>query len=338
MPLILAGKSCADCEQLFHIRKQGTDWRKAERVSDCAGLLASAEPPNEAVVQREVESSWLLTALPKPLELLVEHRAKFRSNALACARTSCSALPPGSLVSIGEGIFCMSPEFRLLQAVKDLAFAPHVVYGLELCGDHMMFPGSEDGFVECLPRTTPELIGRFLDGCAGVYGANRLRQVLPYLSPHSRSPMESAIFSVLVLNSRRGGFMLEDLELNAPVGHRKCDIYLPDLRLDIEYMGRRRHSGQAKRESDEHRRIMLENAGVTVVTLVYEDASNVSTMNRLVTRIRAARGLPVTAPTRGVLEARNRLFASLMPGGFAACNPSAEITRWREYARSVVGQ
>lgn len=344
MPIILAGASCDDCERLFFDRKPAVDWRNAERVEDSASLLSRAEPPNMGAIREWMGRSWIIRDLPKPLHVLVEGRDTCRNNRLVRARAG-GIVPPNSFISLGGGVYICSPEYRFLRSGKTKYLPAQADYGTELCGIYLLYPGSEDGFVKCVPRTTPELIARYLERCEGVHGIKQARAALPFVLGNARSPMESTITVILVLPPRWGGYRLEGIALNVPVetnldiAHdgisdmRTCDIYFDDVNVDIEYQGSHRHAGARKMRADDHRRILLENAGVKVITLSYDDASNVSIMNRVVDRIRGLRGIRPEALTREELETRNALFASLMPGSTLPCDVAAELAMQKRSRR-----
>lgn len=345
MAIILAGKSCHDCELLFWKIKHSTNWLNASRIEESSQLLDEASVPSKGEMRGLMSDSWILESLPKPVSVIVSTRERFRANMLIESHASCRNPPPRSFIRIGEGLYACSPEFRILQASKQLSLAAQCVFALELCGTYLLDSKSEDGFVKSLPRTTPELFGSYLEGSEGAYGAKRAHRILAYLEPGSHSPMESVMYTVMRFHSRCGGYRLRDLKFNVPIETspdfpysgvsetRKCDIYLPDIQLDVEFNGNLRHSGAKKKDADDHRRLMLENAGVNVITLAYEDASNVATMNRTVERIKSLRGIKYQCPSPGTLDARNKLFASIMPGRYTPCNPYVEIQRFESYRR-----
>jgi hypothetical protein len=127
-------------------------------------------------------------------------------------------------------------------------------------------------------------------------GSARALKALEYVLPNSASPMETALYLLLCLPRRLGGYALPKPELNPPIvlskagrkhtvrGSAKPDLYWRDAKLDLEFNSDEFHD-ESNRASDSMRRKALERMHVEVIELTTEELFDTGLLHATVLRI-----------------------------------------------------
>jgi hypothetical protein len=127
------------------------------------------------------------------------------------------------------------------------------------------------------PVAHARLLRLFVERMAGQRGAVNARKAVKYLVDGAASPMEAAIYLMLCLPKRVGGYGLPKPTLNPkiiiknPAGSTTIERY-PDLfwegaNIDVEYNSDESHSGEWSRYRDSRREVELTVADVRVLPL-----------------------------------------------------------------------
>ena len=222
----------------------------------------------------------------QPVDVLVfNERERRRSKDVTCHAWKTS-LPENSFYR-ARGEFVSSPEFTFLQMAPKLSIEQLVALGCELCGSYVLLPKNvkHPGSLDEMPKRTSPLtnmskIGEFLEQVGKANGKAKAQRALKYMVEGSRSPMETAVYMLLCLPLKLGGYGLPKPEMNASIQldeearaiaqryHCEGDLCWPDARppLDIEYHGEV-HVGAAQMKSDVGRELGIEHMGWRVMTV-----------------------------------------------------------------------
>lgn len=234
-----------------------------------------------------------------PVDLITNQRKGHAPSSLCVRHRGQGDLPPASLSRVGDGIYVCTPAVCLLQVASvvtkrfsgeiDSRFCIVIVaqVACELCGQYSL---TADG--ECIRRKPLLTLGDLfllVAERAGSYGVNLLGDALRWVIENTRSPKEVAVFLLLCLPPRLGGFGLPRPRSNYDINVRavrtglfatwitcNVDFYWGQAHLVVEYDSRTYHDdlGPAKTSRDAERADALRELGYTVVTIRRDDLYN----------------------------------------------------------------
>lgn len=229
-------------------------------------------------------------------------------------------VPRDAFSPAGEGSFVASPEFCFLQMASVLSFSELVLLGMEFCGFYCLDPTEEEGFGRRpVALTSCARIRDFLAENEGARGRRAAEVALSYMSDGAASPMESAIYLLLCLPYKRGGYGLPRPFLNYQIkldekarklsGGLPCwgDLCWPDDHLDLEYLGRPSHEGADNMMSDRRRTLAIEEAGYEVIEITKEQVLDLVAFDIVVRRIAAKLGKRLNKSKCGITPERQTL-------------------------------
>lgn len=217
--------------------------------------------------------------LPSPLHLLVSRWNAPSVQPSFVVHRSCSALPDGSLLHAGDGLYVSSPELCLAQIAQNASDPEIIFLGSLLCGSFMIDPSTQSGTTPRKPITTPKALEHFVSENPGLRGAKPLRRVLGHITEGAASPPEAFLRMAMTLPTRLGGFGLPNARINyrlAPtqraqrIARRKTlvpDLLWPELKLDVEYDSDAMHLTSQQAMLDSTKRLALESDGYKVITV-----------------------------------------------------------------------
>lgn len=187
----------------------------------------------------------------QPLDVLVSHRCadrrlegvKFHTHTLSLAPES--LLRVQSNLGLGDDTYITSPSLTYQLLSARLPFPRVVLLGLEALGSFHRIPG--EGGCTCYgvaPVTTHEALEQGLASLSHAYvlsrdagirthapvGLRMCQRALPWLREGSASPMEAAIFALLCLPVREGGYGLPFPELNGQIELNSRQTHLTGTR------------------------------------------------------------------------------------------------------------
>lgn len=265
---------------------------------------------------------------------LVFHKPELQSYAIQCWHLW-SNVPQDAFSPAGEGSFVASPEFCFLQMASVLGFSELVLLGMEFCGFYCLDPTDEKGFGQRpVALTTRERLQEFLAQNEGARGRRAAEVALKYVANGAASPMESAIYLLLCLPYKRGGYGLPRPFLNYEIrldenarklsGGRSCwgDLCWPDALLDLEYLGRFSHEGSANMMSDRRRTLAIEEAGYEVIEITEEQVLDLAAFDIVARRIAAKLGRRLYGKKCGITPERKTLASVLFE--FQSYKPAGE--------------
>ena len=244
-------------------------------------------------------------SLDRPLEVLV-HTGSERSRSKAVsARVWNRPIASTGFRTISKNVYVSSPEFLFLQMATRLDLPELVSLGMELCGTYRrkvevpVLGTDSTRFVtdyHQLPLSTPRRLRGFLASMKSSPGINKALKALEYVIPNSASPMETALYLLLCLPRRVGGYALPKPELNPPIvltkaGRRhtlrrqaKPDLFWREAKLDLEFNSDEFHTKDT-RAIDSMRRKALESMHVEVIELTTDELLATDLFHATVLRI-----------------------------------------------------
>lgn len=167
---------------------------------------------------------------------------------------------------------------------------------------------------------------QFMQRAGRAYGKNRLDTALSLALPHSASPMETALYLLLCLPDRYGGYGLPRPKLNRelPVKeHQRLwdggasitpDLLWTDARLVIEYDSNEMHGGLGpiKLAQDATRANVLSALGYTVLRVTTHNIQSPTEVERLAWQVASKLGVELPEPSEALRIRRDKLHALLM--------------------------
>ncbi|MBS5450110.1 MAG: hypothetical protein KHY83_07755 [Coriobacteriia bacterium] len=275
-------------------------------------------------VRRLIEGP--LSHLSLPLQTIVP-RASLRGG---MAEVNASAwgtrLPCRAFLEVGNDVFVSTPEFAFVQMASRLDVVDLVELGCELCGTYtcgMGLGGTLPTSYDLLALTDVGRLRRCIDELGGARGVKRARAALPYVAEGSGSPMETRILLPMALPGRLGGYGLgtplpnhvveASAEARAMAGRSffRCDLFLPQGNLDVEYNGLQFHGGQRDMERDARRANALLSMGITVLTVTADQLRSERGVDTLMCSVARRAGVRVRSRARDVERRRHDLLARL---------------------------
>lgn len=246
-------------------------------------------------------------------------------------------LPPRSLIRVAPGVLCPSPELCFVQLAQlavsqgatkrsKVAGRSFVRYpwldevdlalkGFELCGTYLRDEEGEDNIRNTKrPLTSVAKIGALLATLKGHDGVKFARRVLELVQDGSHSLMETAMALQLTGPRRIGGVGLPQGTLNCKietsVGSRWVDLGWKDLRVGIEYQGKKWHQDA---ERDDRRRNKIAGTGMNLFIVRYKDLSEIDMFNSLVEGVARTLGVRARVRDKDFRPRQRALWAKVLP-------------------------
>ena len=237
----------------------------------------------------ETAHRWL-EHVGTPIHAMVPDRAKGTSTKRLVTHVHSAPMPHGAMLDLGHDLCICSPRYTFLLSAADLDLIDSVSLAMELCGTYSKWKlddvpspyGSYRGTadtVRCtfnLPKAMSlKLVRPFIERQRGQRGAVGARAALRWVLEGSASPMETAVYLLLCLPKRLGGYGLPKPILNPklvisnPNGNkvRFPDLFWPERSIDVEYNSDATHSGEWSRYRDSKREVELTVGEIKVLPL-----------------------------------------------------------------------
>lgn len=236
-----------------------------------------------AMDELDASAQLLLGNLSRPIHVFVDERAKTNRTERLVTHVFSMKIPYGAFIDIGHKVCICSPRFTCFLLASQLSEVQTILLGMELCGRYSYcqedIPGHKDGALGCAFELPPVLKAKqfemFASRLKGYRGAVVTRKVMRWVLDNSASPMETAVYLMLCLPKRLGGYGLPQPMLNPkliisnPDGtkERYPDLFWENAGIDVEYNSDTEHSGEWARYRDSKREVELVVANVTVLPL-----------------------------------------------------------------------
>lgn len=237
----------------------------------------------------ETAQRWL-SHVGDPVHAFVASRSKGTSTKRLVTHVFGQPVPYGAFLDVGHGVCICTPQFSFMQMAAKTDLVDAVCIGMELCGTYSRWcldPEIADGGDDvafgkgrgCAFDLPPVLranrLPAFAERLSALRGSQGARTALRWVLDNSASPMETAVYLLLCLPKRLGGYGLPKPVLNPklmvsnPDGlkERYPDMFWVGANIDVEYNSDAEHSGEWARYRDSKREVELTVANVKVLPL-----------------------------------------------------------------------
>ena len=290
---------------LAYYRNNGT----ATDVERCAADIRSMEDATSSRTALVDAGVWRLgigePTVDHPFEVLLHDGSQRARSKAVKARVWTTPVAPTAFRTARKGIYVSSPEFVFQQMATRLDLPELIALGMELCGTYRRevrvphLDSDEVGFTTLYHQrvlTTPKRLRGFLTSMRPAPGCGKALKALEYVLPNSASPMETALYLLLCLPRRYGGYALPKPILNPPIAISKSgrkhtlrksakpDLFWREIRLDLEYNSDEFHE-ENQRAIDSMRRKALERMKVEVIELTPDELLSVELFHATALRI-----------------------------------------------------
>lgn len=318
---------------LAYYRNGGTA-TEVERTSPRVRSLKAAVSSRREIVNAGI---WRLgigePTTERPLEILIRDAAQRTRSQAISARIWSGPLAPTAFRTVRKDIYVSSPEFVFLQMATRLDLPELIALGMELCGTYrrnVELPRMDGSGITLTtiyqqqPLSNVRRLRGFVSSMKSARGSAKALKALQYVLPNSASPMETALYLLLCLPRKMGGYALPKPILNPPVVFSKSgrqhtlkrsakpDLYWKKARLDLEYNSDEFHS-ENQRTIDSMRRKALERMRVEVIELTADELLSAELLHATALRIARSLKRRIRAEHEGAfLEARSNLRQMLL--------------------------
>ena len=294
--------------------------------------LRSAVHTNAGLNELGDDAQRMLSHVQGPIEALVPSRNQMTRTHRLKTHLWSSHLPSGAFIDLGNGIYLSSPRFLFLQLAPIMSEIELIALGCELCGYYSRWKtpstlrpsteptGHEGTTFELKPAITVQKLTAHMSQIENMRGGRAARKALDWVLDHSASPAETAVYLLLCLPRRMGGYGLPKPVLNVKVSvttsttHevRYPDLFWAGCSLDVEYQSDLSHSGEWSRYRDSQRAVELEAERITVLPLTRLQLKDVDQFHAFATSVRRVmnrRSRPLSADWRARnLDLREKLL------------------------------
>lgn len=253
-------------------------------------VLNDAINTKRALDELDVVAQGWLDHAGSPVHAFVPDRAKGTSIKGLVTHVLGEPVPSGAFLDIGHDVCICTPQFVFQRLAAQVDLIDAVGIGMELCGTYSRWclePGvmgdpyyREHADTRACTFDLPaaanaKQLQRFVERSVGQPGAVGARAALRWVIDGSASLMETAVYLMLCLPKRLGGYGLPKPVLNPKliirnpdgVKERYPDLYWSRQSIDVEYNSDTAHSGEWTRYRDSKRDTELTVANVSVLPL-----------------------------------------------------------------------
>lgn len=237
----------------------------------------------------ETAQRWL-THVSKPVHAFVPSHTKGTNTKSLVTHVHGDPMPYGAILDLGHDVRICAPHFLFMHMAADLDLIDMVSVGMELSGMYSRWRLEPSVFMDAYYSENPETqrctfdlpkatsVNRmrgFVERQQGQRGAVGARAALRWVLENSASPMETAVYLLLCLPKRLGGYGLPKPVLNPKlmisnpdgVKVRYPDLFWAGSSVDIEYNSDKLHAGEWSRYRDSRREVELTVASIKVLPL-----------------------------------------------------------------------
>ena len=237
----------------------------------------------------ETAQRWL-SHVGDPVHAFVASRSKGTNTKRLVTHVFSQPVPYGAFLDVGHDVCVCTPQFSFLQMAAKTDLVDAVCVGMELCGTYSRWclepedagdansPASGKGrgcAFDLPPVLRANRLPSFVERLSAFRGSKGANAALRWVLDNSASPMETAVYLLLCLPKRLGGYGLPKPVLNPklmvsnPDGlkERYPDLFWVGVNIDVEYNSDAEHSGEWARYRDSKREVELTVANVKVLPL-----------------------------------------------------------------------
>lgn len=294
-----------------------------KRLQDAANTVRALKEMDETA-QR-----WL-GLVDAPVHAFVSQQRESTTTKRLVTHLLPEPVPTGAFLHLGHDVCICTPQFAFMRMSAKLDLIDTVCLGMELTGSYSKWAPEplESAGDTATPSCTFELpallrasdLRTFVDRRKGQRGASGARPALRWVLDGSASPMETAVYLLLCLPKRLGGYALPKPALNPKLvlqtsegpKVRYPDLYWEGRGIDVEYNSDQEHSGEWARHHDSKREIELAGADVRTLPLTREQLMSADEFNEFAWILRRMLGVRARKPDPDWFWRRDDLRARLL--------------------------
>lgn len=284
----------------------------------------------------ETAQRWL-SHVGAPIHAFVAGRAKGTSTTRLVTHVFGQSVPYGAFLELGHGVCICTPQFAFLQLAARSDLIDAVCIGMELCGfysrwcldsddadgsQQFAFGKSRGCAFDLPPVMRASRIPAFVERLSTFRGSAKARSAVKWVIDNSASPMETAVYLLLCLPKRLGGYGLPKPVLNPKlmisnpdgVKERYPDLFWPGANIDVEYNSDAEHSGEWARYRDSKREVELTVANVKVLPLTRPQLMSTTEFDAFAQGLRRMLGVQSRGYDRAWTFKRDELRRRLLEG------------------------
>lgn len=316
MKLIICHASALDFIRAFRWRRGMLPVAHIRSLADCASSLSEVSritmPAFEQTTSR--------------LEVLVGDESKAQRSKEHVCRVLKTPLISGMFCRIDENAYVTSPEMTFVQMANRMTFIELIMLGIELCSTYAPSPYTKR-FEERPAVTSRNRLISFCNRAVKEHmrGATTALKALRWVVDGSNSPAETALFMLLCLPVRLGGYGFAQPNMNpvTPLGKRasnmlgynsmRCDLHWVDERVVVEYDSDQEHLSSQSASQDAKRRNVLGFEDITVITVRKPMIAAPNAFNDVARQLAKALGRQLRHRDLELTKARSDLRVELFP-------------------------
>lgn len=233
-------------------------------------------------------------------------------------------------IDFGSGVVGLSVEHFYTTICGRLRFVQRLQLAFELCGWYAVVPNPDYGdeskqgtnafrtiSVYRDPLTTVGKLTKFAQENRHIRGAGLAAKALQYVADNARSPEEAKLAIAMSLPYRMGGYnrgpLLMDYLVETAGRLRRCDSYLLDGKVDVEYGSTLHHATAQAMQEDSIRANELAAVGVSVVNITSRELKDPRLFHIAMTHLARIQDRPLRFQIPDFEQRRDALWAELFP-------------------------
>ena len=233
-------------------------------------------------------------------------------------------------IDFGSGVVGLSVEHFYTTICCRLRFVQRLQLAFELCGWYAVIPNPDYGdeskqgtntfrtvSVHRAPLTTVDKLTKFVQANRHIRGAGIAAKALRYVADNARSPEEAKLAIVMSLPYRMGGYnrgpLLMDYLVESASKLRRCDSFLLDGKVDVEYGSTLHHASAQAMQEDSIRANELAALGISVVNITSRELRDPKLFHIAMTHLARVQKRPLRIQIPNFEQRRDALWAELFP-------------------------
>lgn len=233
-------------------------------------------------------------------------------------------------IDFGSGVAGLSIEHFYVTICRRLSFVQRLLLAYELCGWYTIAPNPnyqeqvDQGIKafktvarERAPLSTIKKLRDFAKANPQIRGAGLALKALRYAADNARSPQEAKLAIAMSLPYHMGGYnrgpLLMDYLVEGAEGLRRCDTFLLDGSVDVEYGSTLHHSGAHAMQADSQRANELAALGISVVNITSKELRDPKLFHVAMQHLARIQHGPLRIRTKDFESRRDSLWAQLFP-------------------------
>lgn len=171
--------------------------------------------------------------------------------------------------------------------------------------------------IERPPLTTVQKLRDFAASNPGIRGSGLALKALRFAADNARSPQEAKLAIAMSLPYHMGGYnrgpLLMDYLVEGTNGMRRCDCFLLDGKVDVEYGSTQHHDSPQAMQADSQRTNELSARGINVVNITSKELRDPHLFHVVMQHLARVQKRPLRIRINDFASRRNKLWAQLFP-------------------------